>query len=131
MTDKTPEQVARAYELLDFLKEHPDEHDQASWIGYWGDAFALKTPVNAARALNERGTTACVAGWTCLLAGDEFVDIERVAFPGGTALVPARACSLLGLDADEAQALFYVADDLSDVADLIAEFFGPHPDGRR
>ena len=92
--------------VIDHITAHPEQHDQKFW---------LKT--------TECGTVACVAGWTCLLNGDE--PDERVAYGNHTASVipadapnpdarsiaysssvPERAKELLGLTPKEADALF-------------------------
>jgi hypothetical protein len=134
MTAKTPQQIERAYELLDFLKNHPDSHDQEHWL--YRIAPAIGEPMTAARALNECGTTACAAGWTVLLAGGEIVLHEGVPYALPTASVPgmlsgtsvhAVASRLLGLTQREEDMLFWEARNFADVADVIEYIFGPQP----
>lgn len=125
---KTAEQVARAYELLDFLETHPEQHDQSMWVNETGE-----TPFTLTYALNHCGTTACAAGWTVLLNGGTIQWYDNVtdlgSAPVGSRQVPAVAKRLLGLTHAEKSALFYDAGDLADVRKQIGVIFGPRPDG--
>lgn len=125
---KTPEQVSRAYELLDHLELYPDKHDQNWWID--GTIPHPSSPVGAADVMNGCGTTACAAGWAVLLAGGTFVAGAAVATPdGGGGHVAAAASRILGLTTTEANRLFFWAEDLADVRKEIIEIFGSRPDG--
>ncbi len=126
---KTAEQVRRAYELLDFLHEHPEHHDQDFWIDRGPNRLAF--PAGAARVLNTCGTTACAAGWTALLNGYEFVSFDYVSLPdlpdADVEPAPEVAADLLGLTGAEAIQLFHESADLAEVTDAIHEIFGPRP----
>lgn len=137
MSQKTPEQRERAYELLDFLKNHPEHHDQNHWVlPAPGERVTPMQPMTASRALARCGTTACAAGWTVLLAGGQMVEQQ----PGATFvegldgmdgfMVPGAASVLLGLSGEEAEVLFYWAESLEDVAAGIERIFGPDERGR-
>lgn len=127
MSEKTPEQRERAFELLDFLKNHPDSHDQNFFASpAFGKRMSSFEPLTAARALNECGTVACAAGWAVLLAGGRIARPSLAVIPriGLTGEVPVLAAELLGLDDDEAYRLFFDAQDLDDVADAIWDIYG-------
>lgn len=132
---KTDEQIRRAYEVLDYIEAHPDKHDQSYWVNRMD---GLVTPE---LALGDCGTTACVAGWTVLLAGRSIVRYDRIVedapveYFSATEIerdlnsVPNMAVVLLGLDEDEEWEMFWECIDLADVRKAIAEIFGPRPDG--
>lgn len=126
MMTKTVEQISRAYEMLDFIEAHPDAHDQNWWINH--DKRITRAGLDAARALNTCGTTACAAGWTVLLAGGRFVSTWRVQLPdGGSWRVEDAAAFLLGMGDSEAAALFRRARDLAEVRKAVFDIFGPRP----
>jgi len=122
---KTPEQIERAYAVLDHIEKHPDLHNQGAWTT---GALTWKIEGFAAEDMTpECGTTACFAGWTVLLNGDTMVG----------SLVPAinyqhvadHAANLLDLDGSEQTKLFYIADSLDAVRSAVTEIFGPRPSG--
>lgn len=123
---KTPEQVRRAYETLDHIERHPEKHDQNWWLA---TSAVWKSGFDAARAMNECGTTACTAGWTVLLAGETIHRGSVVYRSSGIASVEEAATELLGLTSEERCQLFFGADDLADVRKVVFEIFGPRPDG--
>lgn len=53
------------------------------------------------------GTAACIAGWACLLGGDEELATNIRDFRSGWRTVEFRARDLLGLDESQARRLFY------------------------
>jgi hypothetical protein len=77
MSEKTMEQRVRAFELLDFLEKNEDRHDQRTFLTTGlevdrpmpSDPMPSDTRVGFTEALEWCGTTACAAGWACLLAG--------------------------------------------------------------
>lgn len=124
MAAKTAEQVARAYELSAFLQEHEDAHDQNTWLRPFTPTMDL---IGMAQALNDCGTTACAAGWTCLLAGGLFVGGATLVRPDGSyAFAEEWAAELLGLTTKEAYRLFWGAETLAEVKDAIEDIYGPY-----
>jgi hypothetical protein len=121
---KTPEQIGRAWSVLDHIEKNPDMHDQGRWI-YPGRHFPVSLSVQDMRP--ECGTTACYAGWTVLLDG--------LTLDGS--LVPALeydhlssvAADLLGLTQQEAMDLFHNATTLDEVRTAVTDIFGPRPSG--
>lgn len=111
--DLTPRQVASG--ILELLTPRPWLHDQETWL-----SAEFQEPVDLAAAENsdpECGTTMCVAGAACLVAGltlrDSLNRIEyRVRDGIYERLTPAElARPLLGLNDKQADYLFYAADD--------------------
>jgi hypothetical protein len=89
--------------VLDHILAHPGQHNQ----GFWGQR-------------TECGTTMCVAGWTCELAGERLVwepnrsyayDSEGVWYTKNGEYIPVRAAKLLDLTDYEADTLFYTNKD--------------------
>ena len=115
-----------AYRVLDFLDAHPEQHAQGVWIGK-----------------GECGTIGCLAGWACLLSGDqpsmpdepddpeEETERVHVAWQRESRFIPARAAELLGIPFDNALwasgGLFYAYNTREDLGRLVAEIFGPRP----
>jgi hypothetical protein len=87
--------------VLDHLLAHPEQHNQDRW----GER-------------TECGTTMCVAGWTCELAGER-LEWQRSSTTTGVGTwcttdgvyIPRRAAQLLGLTEDEAARLFFTNKD--------------------
>lgn len=122
---KTDEQTRRAYRVLDFIEAHPKKHDQTMWVNVTGRDVLPE-------AVDDCGTTGCVAGWTVLLEGLTIYHYDRVHNSSewaGLGLVPRVAADLLGLDDEEMHDLFYDAADLPEVRKAVTEIFGPRPDG--
>lgn len=97
-----------AEELKECLRQHPSEFS----MGTWG----CKT---------ECGTTACIAGWTLILAGYEIVPESNMSsrFVGNEIVedIPSKAAELLGIEPDKfgGYPLFFRStwpDDLFDAA---------------
>ncbi len=113
-----------AYRVLDHIDAHPSEWNQTVWVLNEGDC----------------GTSACAAGWTCLLAGDQprfhsdgDPEAEYVT-PGGKrsrVYIPDRAAELLGMEPDGGEQtgyrLFEPNNTRDDLGRLVAEIFGPRP----
>jgi hypothetical protein len=121
---KTAEQVRRAYEVLDFIEAHPEKLRMSAWI-YNGSHVPLMG-YDKARAISECGTAACFAGWAALLAGRTFVGYGLL---DGDEWVFEYSADLLGLDGEEEDRLFWWAKDLDEVREVVAEIYGPRPDG--
>jgi hypothetical protein len=120
-----------AYRVRD--KFYEDKIDMAAWVsftGEWLSSEEVRERVGGDLDLSKAvscGTSACIAGWACLLAGDKFVGIDHVMTPDGAYYeVPDRAAILLGLDEEEADLLFYDTDD-DEVPAAIEAVFGPDP----
>jgi hypothetical protein len=88
-----------AKQVLDHILAHPEQHDQ----GWWG-------------RVRDCGTTMCIAGWTCELAG-ETLAWESTNAGGATwytadgAYIPSRAAALLDLNTHETDMLFFTGKD--------------------
>lgn len=117
----------RNVELLtkvrDLIKTEPAKLDMGLWGTMPTDVIKFKNGF----AKVSCGTTACIAGWAVQLSGDqllvreedlctgwetdETIDVEHcVARNGRSFLIDDRAQKLLGLTADEAEALFMCTD---------------------
>lgn len=120
---KTAEQTARAHELMAFLIEHPEMHDQDFWIQFaptWNGQ-----DMTTALAFQQCGTTACAAGWAVLLAGGRIYSGERSKLNGKSEPINVQARELLGLSVEEAHHLFYETHTLDEVCDAIVAVYGP------
>lgn len=108
--------TARAYQVLDHILAHPEQHDQGIWM-------------------NECGTVACLAGWTCLLAGDQPVCrplwtdymAVRVGDTHRLRKIRGRAKELLGIDDLQADYLFDASNSIDDLIEEIEKIFGKRP----
>jgi hypothetical protein len=128
VTALTQPNAELAYRVLDHIDAHPEQWLQNVWI-----------------AKAECGTVGCVAGWTCLLSGDqpstpdedddpeEETELVHVAWESDSRFIPARAAELLGIEFDDALwgygGLFYAHNSREKLGVLVAEIFGPRPDG--
>lgn len=105
--------LERLERVMRFVTDNPDLHDQGMWI-------TTDTPC---------GTTACLAGWTCLLngyepakdawvhpradGGRELCAVQRVGSTDGEELgVFETACKILDLRSDVAALLFGASQTL-------------------
>lgn len=113
-----------AYRVLDHIDAHPEQWSQREWI-YRPDAA-------------DCGTAGCFAGWACMLSGDQPMwnqgkQTERfameIAVDGVCKPIRDRAVELLGIDEDEDDLLFDACNTRGDLGRLVAEIFGPRPDG--
>jgi hypothetical protein len=107
-----------AYRVLDQIDAHPELWDQGWFF-----------------TMTDCGTTACFAGWTCLLSG-EMPDYERQGFIGldgdeaywlaSGERADVRALELLGLT--NGFRLFASGNTRADLQLCVEELFGPRPD---
>lgn len=114
-----------AYRVLDRIDADPASWNQAWWL--------IETGC---------GTTACFAGLTCVLSGDQpdFGDPDSPVVPGrgwtfsstvntkaSHATVSWRAEQLLGIDEEQADRLFLSSNTRADLGDIVEQVFGPRP----
>lgn len=104
--------VPRLRKVLEYLTEHPEEHDQGIWI--------------ASPYYTGCGTTACVAGHVVL--ADGWAPDYRIAYPeycvkdGKTRRIAHVAEALLGLRPEQAAQLFWATNELADLWRMAEEF---------
>lgn len=130
----TTPNAALAYQVLDYIDAHPEQHDQGDFIR--GVARGVEGARSIAAEDMPCGTRACFAGWAVLLGGktiDVVLFMPRADLGEGLIEVDDAAAQLLGLgkrglDGD-AHRLFYEADNREDLGRLVAEIFGPRPGG--
>jgi hypothetical protein len=120
--NKTVEEARRAYATLDFIEDHPDKHNQHTWVNRGIEANPIGS-IDLHGVMESCGTTACYAGWTVLLNGESISGSNTV---NGT--VYLRALDLLGLTPFEGHILFYASRDLAEVRKAVFEIFGPRPE---
>jgi hypothetical protein len=116
----TKAQIAERKNLLAYLKEHPDSHHQASWIGVKEDPF-LDSVVDGVVSLSRMiegscNTTACIAGRVALRnapPGTLFNALSDILiFPNGELQnIADYAANVLGISASVASQLFFSAKD--------------------
>jgi hypothetical protein len=101
---------AMAQAVVDYIESHPDKHEQASWFGkkFTGPdgeednmGFAYEQTVSPTAC----GTTMCVAGTALWLDAGMPDKIVIPTFPD------ELAAPLLGLNEEEAYALFFNMDE--------------------
>lgn len=131
----------RAVEAMSVIETHPDRHDQGAWRTEKGterNAYEnfRDDPLNP-----ECGTAGCLAGWVAFLDGVRWAGIYNIEFArwyraadmvsdpdrctcppqdrlctcGNYMTVNDYASQRLGIDVDEANALFDGDNDLSDL----------------
>ena len=110
-------------EVLRSLRDHPDHHDQSSWVGITASKpedlqkFTIKHEiVNGKDFLVSEGscqTSACIAGWTLLHEGFKVSDPHGVGIGGNRTI-------FRGFTSPEGDSY-----DLYSVGDLAAERLGP------
>lgn len=126
-TAPTAEQMELRRKVLNFLRRHPERHDQSLWLGT-DDSF--EKPADNGDFC---GTTMCIAGATMLLHGDkptwkkdddgEYLlhDLELKeggSFDDTSDSFATRASFLLGLDPAQAEDVFYNLDEAEALAEL-------------
>ena len=115
-TRRTPDAV-RAYAVLDFIRAHPELHDQEIWL--------RKT---------DCGTAGCFAGLACWLNGDTPIfeggpgsSVVRSADTRRQVQIRNRAIGLLGLSPTQADLLFDAGNSLEDLISEVEQIFGERP----
>lgn len=114
-----------AYRVLDAIDADPKSWDQGTWASRAGC-----------------GTSACFAGWTCILSGDtpkfwpDEADAEYVYTGDEERWIPARAADLLHVNQSLVfdhlgtigeRRLFDSGNTREDLGRLVEEIFGPRP----
>lgn len=128
----TAPNAALAYLVLDHIDAHPEQWNQGRWIGQ-----------------AECTTVGCFAGWAVLLSGaepilddgyegpDGYVFTSEAQFSGEEWIISSLAQKLLGasrwVEAGDGYSddidLFGQDNTREDLGRLVAEIFGPRPDG--
>lgn len=92
-----------AQEILDKITAHPDQHRQGMWASKSNDT--------------ECGTSCCIAGWACVLSGEELDWYQALNGPwfadhtvSGEHIADA-AERLLGLPKHDGDYIFYAEQD--------------------
>jgi len=119
----TAPNAALAYKVLDLATANPDRLDMEQWSSGLVDLTDLTSEVDQGC-----GTTACYAGWTAAHAGYKVHERGEVYRADGGIVsedIEQFAARLLGITGQQADYLFYVADD--DLSGAVAEIFGPRP----
>lgn len=112
--------------MLDYVTEHPEQHDQAVWIE--------RQEVDNGTA--DEVLVGCFASWTCMLAGDapywllqnDDATARVVTAEGETFEISWRARELLELEYDGSFAghkLFTSDLTLAELPALVEFYFGP------
>jgi hypothetical protein len=112
--------VEKCEEVLQFIKDHPEKHDQRTW-GYKSDC----------------GTTACFAGWTAVLNGYEFY-FGRMVFEryysgvkslktGVHSSTSTAAAVVLELTCDEAMMLFDGGNTFEELEQMVKNISNGDP----
>lgn len=126
MSAMTEPNAELAYKTLDLINANPAHFDMERWV----DAHF---PVGLSDLTAEAcGTTACFAGWAVALSGYKVDGIGDVYNAEGFRVnydIQGFAADLLGIETEEAEDLFYVAND--EIAAAVEEYFGPRPGGDR
>lgn len=126
-----------AYAALDAARANPTSFDMSAWVAdrdhakhggiHEYDSDKLVTIDTLQQP--ECGTTVCFAGWACAVNGDVLQVRGILAIPtrGGepSADIERRATALLDLTLEEAEDLFYCAED--EIGSKVEEIFGPRP----
>lgn len=96
--------IELAKQVLDFVSQHPEKHNQLWWMGR-EDSYDHNDDVNVC------GTTGCIAGWTVIFATGKATLREACRDLGhGTFDTDAAAAEALGIDRGVADDIFYTND---------------------
>jgi hypothetical protein len=97
----TMEQVELAERVLEFITDHPEQHNQWEWIhaGRDGDQAVMHIEPGDAgiQTAVDCGTSACFAGWTAVLDGHELSEGDFEVVVDGKDEVGNWAADRLGL----------------------------------
>lgn len=92
-----------ATEILDYLERFPERHNQNQWVTDAGDVDKLSTTQMC-------NSTMCIAG-TAVWLTTPLKEFKNLAYRNDEESFEKKAASLLGLDATEADQLFYTEDE--------------------
>ncbi len=119
--------AARAYKVLDHIHAHPGSHDQGQFLEIAGLSIRYDEDapyLDAGEVATSCGTTACFAGWSALLAGHR---LNRYATAENGRHAQAIAMRWLEIDDEQAELLFFEAQDMETLVATIHDVFGPRP----
>ena len=137
--------VSRMKDVVNFIRTHRSAGDQLVWARVESPPpdSTRKVPVAGEYMLEidasvdeliDCGTTACVAGWTCILNGDTLaralrehqgrVNYVRVKGEDRHIRIEERAAELLGLSRIESQVVFENTDNIEEVASILSDITG-------
>lgn len=122
-----------AYKVLDLIQVNPEHFDMDSWSGGPGanrNPVGLDDLTKDLTSADGCGTTACFAGWTIAVSGYR-VGVRAEVLCGdsdgeASLHIEGFAADLLGIDDEQMNELFYVENE--NIADAVAEIFGPRPE---
>lgn len=108
-----------AQRVLDQVLFHPELHDQNTWAESIPER--LRTAPITAALLEECGTRACIAGWTCILDEGTEVQIDEGGYPYlEDKTFAEHATELLGLTTQQAHEIFYETSSMAAAGKLHA-----------
>lgn len=101
--------------VLEAIKKNKDKFDYSEYINVVDENGKHSwTSLTGKELANTCGTTACVAGWTCILF---YPDTIITDIPGNYG---RRAAEILGLYSSQEEFLFHMASTVANVDDAIA-----------
>jgi hypothetical protein len=123
--------VALAKQVRALTREHAEWLDMEDWLGTDHSIVVSIHDIESGKA--PCGTTACFAGWVCLVSGYQLDWIGYVFRNGRSVLstdngyrmrahASGKAAELLGIDGYEANTIFMASNDQLD--ERLAEVFG-------
>ena len=114
--------IPLARKVMEQIRNEPDKFDMSTWVS---TANSLVPDSEISIENMDCGTTACFAGWACILNGDTISVNEHYRMVCGPdrARISDRAAELLGLNQREAHELFQeTSNSYIDIA--VEEIFG-------
>ncbi len=133
MTDQPTLNVDLALRVLQYVREHPEQHDQDRYAQpgpdllvdewyYEPPPLELTETVQPVEGHYACMTSACIAGWAVLLSGPEVVDAayDGLDYDGRADLWFGLGQKLLGLSRVQAVDIFLDLDDESAIYGLEA-----------
>lgn len=103
---------AMAQDVVDYIVENPERHNQANWVVSVDDGTQHQV-VDAIKKVKEEGvcgTTMCIAG-TAIYLKYGVEGLVRAGDPRSTLHFEHVGAALLGLDDEESRALFFEMDN--------------------
>jgi hypothetical protein len=94
--------VALLRKVKSHILHHPNQFLMTDWIiKRWGDDQKQFSGDGQKQKFDECGTAGCIAGWACM------IKLKQARLDWD---VPAKGQTILGLDDDQAERLFFVHD---------------------